>query len=459
MSDGFGAAASQDPASAVPTRVMPAVGAGPGFGQAAGGPGAGGPLGPGGGWGGGSGGGQGGSGGGPAGPAGGSGGQRRRIAPVLSVIAVIAVLLGAGGVYLVVHKAGGALAAVKGSNTPSTRTAAIGRGPEHIVSVTPSNGSTGVNGADAITVTFSEPLSATSPMPTVSPAIKGTWQRSGKTATFVPERGFTQRTSVTVSIPGGKTGIRSNGGGTLASPVTVSYKVGSYSTIRLEQLLAQLGYLPLSWAPASGAPTPLSDARAQLSDAYAAPHGTYTWKANYPTNLTSLWVPNQYSTILKGAVMAFEFDHGLTMDGLVGPAVWKAMFQAIAKDQVNPHGYTYALASQVQPETLTVWHNGKVIFKNLANTGIAASPSQIGTYPVYLKYRFQIMRGTNPNGTKYADPVSWVSYFYQGDAVHYFPRASYGFPQSLGCVELPYSPAKKIWPYLTYGTLVTVTKP
>ncbi len=50
-----------------------------------------------------------------------------------------------------------------------------------------------------------------------------------------------------------------------------------------------------------------------------------------------------------------------------------------------------------------------------------------------------------------------MSYFNGGDAVHYFPRASYGFPQSVGCVELPYTAAKAAYPYLPYGTLVTVT--
>jgi hypothetical protein len=33
--------------------------------------------------------------------------------------------------------------------------------------------------------------------------------------------------------------------------------------------------------------------------------------------------------------------------------------------------------------------------------------------------------------------VYWINYFNGGDAVHGFVRASYGFPQSLGCVELP----------------------
>jgi hypothetical protein len=49
-----------------------------------------------------------------------------------------------------------------------------------------------------------------------------------------------------------------------------------------------------------------------------------------------------------------------------------------------------------------------------------------------------------------------VSYFNGSDAVHYYPRGSYGWPQSLGCVELPYDQAQKAWPFLTYGTLVTV---
>ena len=79
--------------------------------------------------------------------------------------------------------------------------------------------------------------------------------------------------------------------------------------------------------------------------------------------------------------------------------------------------------------------------------------------PCVPAYYFQIMQGTNPDGSKYADPVYYVSYFDGGDAVHYFPRYSYGWYQSLGCVELPWDAAKQAWPYLTYGSLVTVTGP
>jgi lipoprotein-anchoring transpeptidase ErfK/SrfK len=94
--------------------------------------------------------------------------------------------------------------------------------------------------------------------------------------------------------------------------------------------------------------------------------------------------------------------------------------------------------------------------RTLANTGIPVAPTADGTFPVYERFRFQIMRGTNPDGSSYADPVSYVSYFNGGDAVHYFPRGSYGFQQSLGCVELPYGAAEQAYPFLTYGSLVTV---
>jgi len=377
----------------------------------------------------------------------------------LSIAAAVAVLLAAGGVYYYLKDSSPAQAA--GNNGHGHRSAGppAAKGPEHVLSVSPANGATGVNGAAEIRVVFSEPMSATSVMPTLTPAIDGNWQHSGSTAVFVPVRGFSPKTKVTVAIPGGSAGIQSAGGGLLAVSDIVKFRVGKYSGVRMEQLLAQLGYLPLTWAPLTGTAAPLSDANAQLSAAYSPPQGTYTWQPGYPTALKRLWKPDQSSEVLTGAVMAFEADHGLTLDGIIGSSVWRAMFRALSAGQMNTHGYTYALASQRLPETLTVWHNGAIIFKHLANTGIPIRPTAARTDPVYLRYRFQIMKGTNPDGSKYADPVAWVAYFHYGEAVHYFPRYSYGSPQSLGCVELPYGPAKKVWPYLTYGTLVTVTAP
>ena len=137
--------------------------------------------------------------------------------------------------------------------------------------------------------------------------------------------------------------------------------------------------------------------------------------------------------------------------------MWADLLRAAATGERNQHGYSYAIASQSIPETLTIWHDGRQVFSSSANTGISAAPTPVGTFPVYEKLPFQVMQGTNPDGSHYADPVQWVSYFEGGSAVHYIARGSYGYPQSLGCVELPYSAAAAAYPYLPYGTLVTVT--
>ena len=70
------------------------------------------------------------------------------------------------------------------------------------------------------------------------------------------------------------------------------------------------------------------------------------------------------------------------------------------------------------------------------------------------------MQGTNPDGSTYDDPdVPWASYFNGGDALHGFVRASYGTPQSNGCVEMPVAVAAQVWPLTPVGTPVTVTGP
>jgi lipoprotein-anchoring transpeptidase ErfK/SrfK len=251
-------------------------------------------------------------------------------------------------------------------------------------------------------------------------------------------------------------GAKKNDGGYLATAFTRSFTTGSYSTLRLEQLLAQLGYLPLTWT-ASGSDVSSTDSAAQLAAAYDPPSGTFSWDSGYPSVLHEFWSEGSSNLIMTGAIRAFESENGLTMDGEAGPSVWADVLKAVAGGHSNGNGYTYALASKGSPETLTIWHDGKQVLQTLANTGIPQAPTADGTFPVYEKLQFQIMKGTNPDGSKYADPVYWISYFDGGDAVHYFDRGSYGFPQSLGCVELPESSAETAYHYLSYGSLVTVS--
>jgi L,D-transpeptidase catalytic domain/Bacterial Ig-like domain len=335
----------------------------------------------------------------------------------------------------------------------------------HLVSVTPSNQAHGVNGANPIQVTFSAKLAADSPVPSLSPPISGSWQVSGDSAVFTPVAGYPEDTHVTVRIPGGAAGVQSaagqkaGSGGTLANTDTVRFTTRSYSTLRLQQLLAQLGYLPLTWTPAYGNTIAADDANAQLSAAYSPPAGTFTWHSGYPSELTDQWQQGAPNEIDVGAIRAFESNENMTMDGMAGPDVWSHLLKAVARGQDNPNGYTYALVNQNLPESLKVWHNGQLVMDTPANTGIPESPTVDGTFPVYLRFQVTQMIGTNPDGSAYDDTVYWVSYFNGGDALHYFPRGGYGYNQSLGCVELQWDPAKAIYPLTTYGTLVTVIGP
>ncbi len=339
--------------------------------------------------------------------------------------------------------------------------------PLSLLSVSPAGGTHDANGGAPVTLTFSSPLAASTPLPTLSPKIAGNWKVSGATATFTPASGFLPDTKVKLTTPAGMTAAAS--GGTLKKASTVTFTTGSYTTLGLQQILTQLGYLPLTWTPSADATTGTTTSdttgtspslNQEVSTAYAPAAGTFAFKPGYPSQLTSQWKVGKDNMLDQGAIRAFESTQGLTMDGVAGPDVWAHLLSAAAKQQVNPNGYSYALASQDSPhESLKVWHNGKVILNTAANTGIPGANTADGTFPVYERLQYQVMKGTNPDGSKYADPVYWISYFNGGDAVHYFDRPAYGYYQSLGCVELPWTQAKYIWPYLTYGTLVTVTGP
>ena len=83
-----------------------------------------------------------------------------------------------------------------------------------MVSITPAAGAKGVKGTSPIRVQFSAPLAPNSPMPTLSPSIAGHWAVQDNTAVFTPSVGWSQKTKVTVKIPGGLAGVVSAEGST-----------------------------------------------------------------------------------------------------------------------------------------------------------------------------------------------------------------------------------------------------
>ena len=137
--------------------------------------------------------------------------------------------------------------------------------------------------------------------------------------------------------------------------------------------------------------------------------------------------------------MMFETDHDMTADGMLGPAVWKALIDANVHGQKSSFGYSFAMVHEADSgEYTTCGTTARRSSRPRPTPAAGAGGTPLGTYPVFEHLPSTTMSGTNTDGSTYVDPgILWVSYFNGGDALHYYDRASYGSPQSNGCVEMP----------------------
>jgi peptidoglycan hydrolase-like protein with peptidoglycan-binding domain len=367
---------------------------------------------------------------------------------VIALVAVGAFVAGRHNHPTAATKTSGA----SGGAAATTTVAAL-----RVVSTTPATGATSVPSNQVVSVQLSTSVSPQSGMPTWSPAVAGAWKPTGpRTLSFAAAAPFLPGASETLTLPSGAGGLESTKGGLLSAPSTVTFTVAQASTERLQQLLAQLGYLPLAFTPSG----PLSSP----ANIFTAQPGAFAWRwANSPDSLTSLWSEGSENVITKGAVMNFENQAGLTVDGVAGPQVWTALLADVNANKLNANPYDYVFVSKTLPVAMTLFSNGTADpqLTNVAvNTGVPGADTVDGTYPVFEHVVSSRMQGTNPDGSTYDDPnVPWASYFLGGDALHGFVRATYGSYQSNGCVEMPVATAAIVWPLTPIGTLVTVTGP
>jgi peptidoglycan hydrolase-like protein with peptidoglycan-binding domain len=357
---------------------------------------------------------------------------------VVVVVCAALLVVGIGGFVAVTHL-----------NNQAAATPTAPPPPLSVGSVTP----TGANVAagSTITVRFSTALAPGSPMPTLTPPVAGAWAvLSPSVLEYQASGPLVPGATETITVPGGDAGVVGARGQHLAQTVTSQFTVAAGSVLRLQQLLAELGYLPLTFTPASPLTSPTQEGNDQV--------GTFSWRwPDQPLALETLWTPGVNNVITQGAVMNFENQHGLKTDGLAGPQVWTDLLADVQSGKGNTQPWDYVLVSQSLPETATVYKDGSPVYSTPVNTGVAGAPTENGTWPVYARYTVTTMTGTNPDGSHYSDPgIPWVSYFHGGDALHGFVRSSYGTPQSDGCVEMPISNAATVYPLTPLGTLVTV---
>ena len=373
----------------------------------------------------------------------------------ITLVVVVALVLVGGGAFLAGRKTHGSAAGPARATTSTTGTTIAST--LRVVATTPAAGATDVPSDQAITVQLSAPVAAGSGMPTLSPPVAGTWKADGTdTLTFQAAAPLVPTTVETLTVPAGPSGLTGTHGALLAAPTSVTFTVAQASTERLQQMLAEVGYLPLSFTPSSPLASPAAT--------FTAQPGSFAWKwPGLPAELTSLWTEGSENVITKGAVMNFQNQSGLTVDGVAGKQVWSTLLADTAAQKTDADPYVWVFVSKALPEALTLFSNGVADpqLTNVAvNTGAPGADTVDGTYPVFEHVPSSRMQGTNPDGSTYDDPaVPWASYFNGGDALHGFVRASYGSPQSNGCVEMPVATAAIVWPLTPIGTLVTVTGP
>lgn len=327
-------------------------------------------------------------------------------------------------------------------------------GPLRVVSISHQGVADPPGDVASILVRFSAPVAPDSPDPALSPPIPGSWVRASPTLLeFRPISGYVVTTAELLTIPPGE---RGTGGAKLATAVEERFVPPPSNVLRLQELLAELGYLPVTFTSSN----PVDETRtAELSSFSSPPSGRFAWRfAGEPLSLRALWHPGHYGVITEGAVMAFESRNAMIVGRAFTPAVMDAVADAKLAGLIDPRPYSYVFVSEARPESLTLYLGGQIVMRSLANTGLD-NATPIGTWPVYLRNPIQTLVGTYPDGQPYDIPgVRDINYFNGSFAVHAFVRARYGFPQSAGCVELPPVEAAEVWNDIGYGTLVTISR-
>jgi peptidoglycan hydrolase-like protein with peptidoglycan-binding domain len=284
------------------------------------------------------------------------------------------------------------------------------------------------------------------------PAVAGSWAIAGDSEVFTPASSLKPCSNYSLTI---WADTIATGHSRLGKRRTVELHVSCPPIAGLQQALARLGYLGAKLHPLYTAHIPSGrETRAEAAvHAFDPPRGRL---ASDPSNAPPVAMGTLDATT-RGAITVYEAEHGLAETGEPDAALWNSVLSSEVGNRRNPDPYTWVSVSESLPETLEVHRGDRVAFTTPANTGVPGAETERGIFPIYSRFVSTTMSGTDVDGTKYTVPdVPWVNYFNGGDAVHGYPRASYGFPQSNGCVELPIEAAHTVFGMLRLGDIVEV---
>ncbi len=363
---------------------------------------------------------------------------------------VLVLVLAVAGIAVLLrrdHGVGGLL----GSRGASASAAAASLSPTELVGL-PSRHV--LDGAEPLSVTLSAPPATGSPVPMLHPAVAGSWTTVGDSEVFTPVSTLQPCSNYTLTVWSGTT---AKDHASLGKRRTLRLRVACPPIGSLQQALARLGYMDAKFHPlyavhiSSAGPETRHEAAAH---AYHPPHGVLVPD---PSDAPPIETGHLDATT-RGALTVYQSDHNLEVTGEPNRETWASLLAAETDDHRSPHPYTWVTVSESVPETLEVHRGHHVALSTAVNTGVPGAETAQGVFPIFSRFVSTTMVGTDPDGTKYVAPdVPWVNYFNGGDAVHGYPRASYGFPQSNGCVELPIETAHSVFDMLQIGDIVVVS--
>lgn len=271
----------------------------------------------------------------------------------------------------------------------------------------------------------------------------------------------------------------------LATPVNNQHFVSSHPEPhdwqQVWQILALTGYVHMVYGTYMGQ--------------YGGMHTVAAWNIPVPRALQKIsdnWGYSPFNPAFRSGLIQFErAEHLLRRKGISRGRVTPEVLQALgAPIPSNPFPFQWVEVDKTaHPEHLKIWQvpaapqgkaQGHWIYQTVVNTGVMHSTPD-GSWPIYQRLAKTTMTGKFPiavslhayhllpaaeRGIYHGHHVRWqhyiapnvhfVNYFYDGRAIHFYPRKGYGWPQSAGCVEEPYTHARQVYALLHYGDIVSV---
>ncbi len=169
---------------------------------------------------------------------------------------------------------------------------------------------------------------------------------------------------------------------------------------------------------------------------------------------------NWWRVTYEGATAYVSGDYATAFDAegvpdvpatdLPGPTVTAPIFEPAPTGSITEDRW---IDVDLSEQRLTAYEGQTPVQSYLVSTGLPGTPTPVGQFRIYVKYRYDDMEGPG----YYLKDVPFVMYFYQGYGLHgVWWHANWGHQMSHGCINQPNDMAEWLFGFAEVGTLVNI---